>query len=522
MAFDAQSSQFTAEFDATPSTRPTNSLVAFSDDTQNALTGFGTLVRFNHNGDIDARNDGAYAAASTIPYHARLTYHFRLDVDVVAHTYSISVQQGTGPVQVVGMNFAFRTQQNNVFNLDSLGALVDEPTGSLRVCNLAVTAQAPQVANPDCTLIMPNNPLTPAGLATPYVFTATDPDNGPCHELNADQSAFVQAGIFDPATGQISVYNPLVIDQGTAPAAPPVVPTLPPNAIVALWFGYNANNLTIQAPASVLTANNCHQGLAQFAYCNAGAFFRAANNAISTGQLVVPDLGIGSDGETCPSVRSFAHVDQDQSDNLTTTYLKTPGGLLAQNTAANLAALPGSTTFGNPSDNRLLDVFIDPALGCTPWTSPDITNPGHNSPSLPLNELQARAHQAAPVALIPAGDPFVLNPPLIGTPNDLARVNEYRRGVDQPVAASLADANTKTYCSNMRKIQINKMILDRPQLTVFRSPFPNIANSLFTFMAQRFVGSYELLNCADLLGQPDPVTLITDANGIVIDATFQP
>ena len=81
-----------------------------------------------------------------------------------------------------------------------------------------------QSANPNCTLILPNAPLTAQGLATPFQLVATDPTAGPCNEANTDQSAFVQAAVFDPATNAISVYNPLVIDANTQPAAPPVVP----------------------------------------------------------------------------------------------------------------------------------------------------------------------------------------------------------------------------------------------------------------------------------------------------------
>ena len=44
----------------------------------------------------------------------------------------------------------------------------------------------------------------------------------------ANLGAFVQATILNPRTGQLSVYEPLVITQGTTPAAAPVVPTLPP------------------------------------------------------------------------------------------------------------------------------------------------------------------------------------------------------------------------------------------------------------------------------------------------------
>jgi hypothetical protein len=69
---------------------------------------------------------------------------------------------------------------------------------------------APKPADPDqnCTLIVPPAPLTAAGLATPYRFLATDQRAGACHEANADQSAFVEAAILDPATGAISVYHP--------------------------------------------------------------------------------------------------------------------------------------------------------------------------------------------------------------------------------------------------------------------------------------------------------------------------
>src|SRR5690349_15867250 len=113
----------------------------------------------------------------------------------------------------------------------------------------AQPAAAPAVPNPDCTLIVPKNPLSAAGLATPYQLTATNPGLGPCNESNAAQAAFVQGAIFDPATGAISVYNPVVVDKGDAPLVAPVAPTLPAGAIVALWFGYNGNNLLLKNAA---------------------------------------------------------------------------------------------------------------------------------------------------------------------------------------------------------------------------------------------------------------------------------
>src|SRR5581483_5019583 len=68
--------------------------------------------------------------------------------------------------------------------------------------------------NDNCTLIVPDDPLTAQGLATPYQLVAADPAMGPCHEANPAQTAFVQGAVFDVATNRISIYNPLVIDKG--------------------------------------------------------------------------------------------------------------------------------------------------------------------------------------------------------------------------------------------------------------------------------------------------------------------
>ncbi len=393
----------------------------------------------------------------------------------------------------------------------------------LAAITLPVTAlaQTTAVPNPDCTLIVPPAPLTAAGLATPYQLVATDPAKGPCHELDANQSAFVQAAILDPATGKIAIYNPLVIDQGTVPAAPPVVPIYPANAVVGIWFGYNGDNLTLRPTVGALADNSCVNGVpgsvfGQYAYCNAPAFFAAAHVAINAGTLTIPLLGTARDNRPCPSSRDFMVIDQDPSDNVTATYLATAQGLIAQNTQQNRMLLPGAKVFANPSDERLLDVFIDPALGCAPMMAPDLADGGNLVPALALNELQAGAHQLSPVALVPLLDPMVLVDGNVSLP----KLNAYRIGVDQPQVRTTGEANPVSYCAHLWKIAPTKLLLDRLYLTAFRSPFPDVANSLFTFLAQRFVASYEILDCQALLNQPDPITLFTDPNGVVIDATI--
>src|SRR5215475_10185702 len=143
-AISPQTGSFTAEFDASPTASPIDSVVGLSLGAQTAYTGFATLARFNPSGNIDARNGGAYAAASTIPYSANVTYHFRLIVNVPAHSYSIFVRPAGGSELTVGTNFAFRTEQNTVTTLDWWGTVVNASTpGSTTVCNFTIGGTEP-------------------------------------------------------------------------------------------------------------------------------------------------------------------------------------------------------------------------------------------------------------------------------------------------------------------------------------------------------------------------------------------
>src|SRR5216683_2114104 len=119
--------------------------------------------------------------------------------------------------------------------------------------------------------------------------------------------------------------------------------------------------------------------------------------AMRQGKINPPPLGVAKDGQTCPTVRDFSVVDQDQSDNVTTGYLITGKGRIAQLTKTNLAELPNARALTNGSDNGLLDAFINPALGCNSWMVPDLADPGQMTTALPLNELQAEAHQPTPI-----------------------------------------------------------------------------------------------------------------------------
>jgi hypothetical protein len=355
--------------------------------------------------------------------------------------------------------------------------------------------------NPNCTLIVPPAPLTVAGLGTPYRLKATNRDDGRCHEANPNQSAFVEATILNPATGTLSTYHPLVVDDGTTPAAPVVTPSLPPGAVVGIWFGFQGDVLTLHTHSGDGCVNGLHGSpFGQFGYCGAPQFFTAARAAIAAKKLIVPPLGTANDGKPCPSTRDFAVVDQDQSDNLTTSYLALRDGRTAQDTPAN-AALPHTKHLTNASDNGLLDNSIDPALGCKPFTAPDLTAGGTPSTSLALNELQAAAHQTNPVALVPPNDPMALDDD--HTSND--KTNLYRVGVDMPPLARDADADSaKAYCINLATVAPRRLNLDHDAFKAAPSPDPKQARNLDDFLIQRLKTSLKELGCRDLSDHDAP------------------
>ena len=543
-------------------------------------------------------------------------------------------------------------------------AVVAAAVGATHVFTAQTAADA-AAPNPNCTLIVPANPLSAQGLATPYQLTATDPAAGPCNEANSAQTAFVQGAIVNPATGQISIYDPLVVDAGTQPAVTPAAPTLPAGAVVGIWFGYNGDTLTLagadqaqslldpaapatptdtttttpatdgqnttapttpatqdalvtgstqraslevtgsaplppansgsdagynatltriegagssagqagnqprhhhpspSASASTATAstssstgtgtgagtptdppatgdvpaasgtpdailqqagcvagediNGQFSSFTQVGACNAAAFFAAANTAIQAGKLTVPQPGIAKDGQRCLTTRSFALIDQDQSDNVTTEYLANANGQIAQDTAANRQGLNGSSVLFNGSDNGLLDLFVDPALGCSPWEAPNLADGGAPAPSLPLDELQAARWANSPgnpAALVPLNDPMTVDP---NGNFSTDKTNTYRTLVDMPTLP--AGQSPATYCTDMEQIQGKRLQQDVNLLLNAPSPDTGAADNLFTFMAMRLQQSFMNLNCGNF-GQQNDVSTSADGNGVVVAACF--
>jgi hypothetical protein len=135
-----QSGTFTAQFDASPSISPSNVTLSLCSGAQTAYTGLACMVRFNTTGTIDARNGGAFAAATSIPFSAGVNYHFRMVVNVATHTYSAFVTPAGGSEVTIGSGYAFRTEQAGVTSLNTFNVDVNTtPGGTVTVSAVTVT-----------------------------------------------------------------------------------------------------------------------------------------------------------------------------------------------------------------------------------------------------------------------------------------------------------------------------------------------------------------------------------------------
>src|SRR5262249_33892063 len=155
----------------------------------------------------------------------------------------------------------------------------------------------------------------------------------------------------------------------------------------------------------------------------------------------------------------------------------------AQFNAANEAGLAGATPVNNGSDNELLDAFLDPTLGCTPFEAPDLSQQGTPGTSQALNELSSARNQRAPVALVPENDEMSL----VNNTFSLQKTDLYRAEVGQPLVSSFNDSTSSPamFCQNMVNIQTPFLASNQALLATGTSPVPTVGNNLLTFMANR-------------------------------------
>jgi hypothetical protein len=438
---------------------------------------------------------------------------------------------------LIGGVIAFQAgSSNSGINQVALGTWVS-PSPSASVPTSMTTT--PATTDVNCDIIVPANPLSAQGLATPYQLTGTDgrtPAQSGCQMSNAVKlGAFVQATILDPATGVLSVYDPLVVTRGMRPAVRPTVPTIPANAVVTIDFGFNGRNLfQVGATPTTLADASCVNGQAgsifgQESFCNGINFFSAVQKDEREGLLKVPSAGIsdkiipsGGDvgtGRACPVTRNFEVADQSSANDVTTEYLLNPlTGQTAQDTTSNAGNIAGATLLFSRSDNTMLDQFLDPVLGCAPFQAPDLANNDQPATSQALDEVLAGADQPRIAALVPENDEVVR-----GRDGGLdpAKTDLYRQELGQPPVGDQASESSdpESYCQNIVDIQTPFLAANRALLATGQSPGTAAGDNLLVFMANRLNLSFANLGC-QRFGLSNPVAVTRNGAGAPVGATF--
>jgi hypothetical protein len=338
---------------------------------------------------------------------------------------------------------------------------------------------------------------------TPYVLI------GPtyCNEANSVNSRFVHAVVVNNVTGDMFVYNPLVITQGSPLAATPTpVNFTSGDSVVGIWMTSNSPNLLFYNSSGVMNGR-CVSGTSgspfgSFAFCNVDRFWMTVNTLVQQGKITLPPLEFAVDGLPCPTLYDFLIA--GPGVDIPTTYLVTNLNAVIQKTQNNMKMFNIKQEISNGWGNLRLLSFLNPAIRCTNLLVPDASDPGILTTALPLNILQALILQRPPMALIPSNDPNVITNNL----TDLVKLNLYRIALDQPVSTVIGgDNDPATYCRNFAQVATARLKSLSPQLKAYLSPDPGEPN-LFSFMINRESKIYADYNCQMLTGLPDPFTAL--------------
>jgi hypothetical protein len=238
-----------------------------------------------------------------------------------------------------------------------------------------------------------------------------------------------------------------------------------------------------------------------------------------TSDKIIPSGGVSGTGQACPVTRNFEVADQSSANNVTTQYLLNPlTGQTAQDTTANAGNIAGATLLLPRSDNTLLDEFLDPVLGCTPFQAPDLANNDQPTNSQALDEILAGAYQPKIAALVPENGVMVRG----GDGGfDAAKTDMYRQELGQaPISAQdNKTSDPETYCQNLTDIQTPFLAANQALLATGQSPVTALGDNLLTFMANELNMSFTNLGCQHF-GLTNPVMVTRNREGAAVAATF--
>ena len=106
------------------------------------------------------------ARTLSVPYVAGTNYHFRMVVNLSAHTYSVFVTPQGGSEVALATNYAFRTEQATDSSLSDLAGF--STSGSATVLNFSILGAAPTI-----TSFSPDTGVVGDGITDPAILTLT-------------------------------------------------------------------------------------------------------------------------------------------------------------------------------------------------------------------------------------------------------------------------------------------------------------------------------------------------------------
>jgi hypothetical protein len=350
------------------------------------------------------------------------------------------------------------------------------------------------LAQTECGIYLPNQFLSPIGLATPFILQTSKSSNIECSITNPKTTVFVEALILDLETRLITVYHPLIVNDISQVEINPEIPTFSKNSIVSLWFSSNSLSFSFINIYPTCVDGNIDSKFKYFAYCNTDLFFST---------VLKLNVNIIELKKNCPSIRSFSFINEYQSYKTLSSYLITDKLKVAQNLQKNRNILNTITVIENTNDgNKLLVDYVHQALSCNTFKVLDNVE-NVVKPSLALNELQASLRNDSAYVM-------ELNPMILSDNNKLKL---YRLGVNQPIDYPIIFSN---YCVSLLEESKMFMYNNYDILSVYKSPDPYIASNLLTYMAIRFVNAWEKLNCLFHSKKTSPIKINYDDNGIGI------
>lgn len=167
------SQKFSATFDVVPSQTKEDAVIGFSKSAAAAYSDLAAIVRFNSNGFIDVRNGSTYSANSSVTYSPGQSFHFQMDINVSAHTYSVSVTPSGSAKVVLASNYAFRADQASVSSLSYLAKYSE--LGDVSVTSISVTLSLPDLAGPVTPAPAPSVSPMPSPAPSPQPTVSPSP-----------------------------------------------------------------------------------------------------------------------------------------------------------------------------------------------------------------------------------------------------------------------------------------------------------------------------------------------------------